>query len=123
MDSRCVVGHAGGRQADRGARTTVSQVGELRTLRRESRSRDSASTSRRRRTLLDLRRRVTVQAKSGAWARYRFLTQTTLDTTAWVLALGFATLVRYDLSFARVRWHGVVLMIPVAAAAQMVTGT
>jgi len=55
--------------------------------------------------------------------RHSLLVRLGVDATAWGLALAFAALIRYDLHAELVHWDRVVLLVPVAVGAQLVTGS
>src|SRR4051812_7045062 len=44
------------------------------------------------------------------------------DALVWTTALGAATVLRYDFSFGRVAWTGLLLIVPLAVACQFIFG-
>ncbi len=57
-----------------------------------------------------------------ALARRRLAVQFVLDAVAWAMALTLATMTRYDLAFIDVSWWGLLAMIPIAGALQLMVG-
>jgi FlaA1/EpsC-like NDP-sugar epimerase len=54
--------------------------------------------------------------------RYRTVVQGLIDALAWTLALGFATLFRYDFDFGQGDFGGLPALIPIALTIQMAAG-
>jgi FlaA1/EpsC-like NDP-sugar epimerase len=62
------------------------------------------------------------RSRVGNWAaRHRLFMQAVIDVSAWMTAIVLAVLVRYDFSLA-IPWQGVLLILPLAALAQIVAG-
>lgn len=55
-------------------------------------------------------------------ARHQHLLQSTGDTLAWILALGCADAIRYDLHIQLINLVGLMAILPLAAATQVVSG-
>ena len=54
--------------------------------------------------------------------RYRSAIQISMDGAAWAMALGLATLLRYDFHIAPYDYGGLLVLVPVAVAVQTVAG-
>src|SRR4051812_28716366 len=63
------------------------------------------------------------QTRLGQWfTQRRQLVQAVIDVTAWILALTFAVLVRYDFHWSEVSWIQLAVILPLTGMAQVVAG-